>query len=100
MKPWNIATRPKTTSVNRQLAALCENTVIIPSYDDDLNDIAVAEQMLLITEQDKRLYIDYIVGQLKPGEFTVMAPANIRAVALLATCTDLNYSKYRKHERD
>lgn len=56
----------------------------LPHYHCDLNRMHEAEQMLP-DEQTKRIYVDYLVGLMKPGEFTVMAPAHHRANALIQT---------------
>lgn len=58
----------------------------IPPTDfcNDLNAIHKAEK-LLKGEQQKRLYVARLVSLMKPGEFTVMAPARQRAEALLKT---------------
>lgn len=54
----------------------------LPNFCTDLNHMHDAENTLK-TEEEKRRYVDFLVCEMKQGEFTVMANAKSRAVALL-----------------
>ncbi len=56
----------------------------LPDYLTDLNAMHEAERGLP-HEGIKRIYVDHLVCLMKPGEFTVMAPAAQRAEAFLRT---------------
>lgn len=55
----------------------------MPNYPESLDACALMERDTLHTEQEKRVYVDHLVAEMKPGEFTVMADALRRCTARL-----------------
>lgn len=56
----------------------------LPDYCNDLNACHEAEK-ILNGENQRREYVYHLAGLMKPGEFTVLAPAHQRALAFLRT---------------
>lgn len=106
----NVSTVDSLSELRMKVAELCGWTLVIcnpgrilgehdnfacampvPDYPRDLNACHAFEEWLLATkgEQAFRIYVDFLVAEMKPGEFTVSAKAYSRCSAFVNTMESL-----------